>query len=230
MRPTLLRSLQALLERTYRMDTGIADVGPFVIGDEGLRVLYAGGDEGLHRAGAAGAAGAGARVLVREAHGSVAARIYYPDALIRSLEERPPAYGLFDGNIDAFATFVEELDHFLLLAERVRLRRPVTLLELEMHANVTKYLVCALFLAAGRRTGPRAPLGSEDRVWLLWHLFEKITFAEPDPQSQSRYRAAARFARRFLDGLDEAPSPAARLERLRLFHDASHEGKLASVA
>jgi hypothetical protein len=227
-RSTLLHSLQALLERTYRMDTGIADVGTFVIGDEGFRVLYGGASR--MEAAAARSATHGARVLVREASGSVAASIYYPDVLIRHLEDCPPARGLTESNIDAFATFVEELDHFLLLAERVRLKRPVTLLELEMHANVTKYLVCALFLAAARGRGKRAPLGDEDRVWLLWHLFEKVTFAEPDPHVQARYRAAARFSRRFLDGLDEAPSPAARLERLRLFHDATHEQKLAALA
>jgi hypothetical protein len=214
------------------MDTGVSDVAPFVIGDEGYRVLYGGRGQGVAAApsvnaactsglpgdcvGSAGTSGAGARVLVREEAGSVSARIYYPDALIRQLEDRPPGRGLTDANIDAFSIFVEELDHFLLLAERVRLARPVTLLELEMHANVTKYLVCALFLGAERGRGKKAPLADEDRVWLLWHLFEKITFAEPDPQVQSRYRAAARFARRFLGGLDETSSPAARLERLRL--------------
>jgi len=253
MRSTLLYSLQALLERTYRMETGIGDLAAFVIGDEGYRVLYGAvrpgpashppesvgaarrGFPGLvmeDRAAAVGSgvAAEGARVLVRESSGSVAARIYYPDALIRRLEQCPPARGLTDANIDAFATFVEELDHFLLLAERVRLRRSVTLLELEMHANVTKYLVCALFRAAGRVDGRKAPLPAEDRLWLYWHLFEKITFAEPDPRVQARYRAASRFARRFLGGLDEAPSPAARLERLRLFHDATHEQKLAALA
>jgi len=233
-RSNLLHSLQALLERTYRMDTGIVDVSAFVIGDEGYRVLYGSGDGAASPAadvvGASGSAGAGARVLVREEAGSVAARIYYPDVLIRNLEECPPARGLTDANIDAFATFVEELDHFLLLAERVRLARQVSLLELEMHANVTKYLVCALFLAGSRGRGKKAPLADEDRVWLLWHLFEKITFAEPDPRVQSRYRAAARFARRFLGELDASPSPAARLERLRLFHDATHEQKLAALA
>ena len=250
MRSTLLHSLQALLERTYRMDTGISDVAAFVIGDEGYRILYGGhrpgsgspradsvgssgaaiARPGLEIAGAAGPAAEGARVLVRESSGSIAASIYYPDALIRRLEQRPPEQGITDDNIDPFATFVEELDHFLLLAERVRLGRCVTLLELEMHANVTKYLVCALFRGAGRARSRRMPLPAEDRVWLLWHLFEKVSFAEPDPQVQARYRAASRFARRFLTDLDEAPTPAARLERLRLFHDATHEQKLAALA
>src|SRR4051812_47966032 len=123
MRPTLLYSLQALLERTYRMETGIGDLAAFVIGDEGYRVLYGtarrgAGDSAADTMGAVGAArhcargpsltgaevvgsgsgsGAqGARVLVRESAGSVAARIYYPDALIRRLEDCPPARGLSD--------------------------------------------------------------------------------------------------------------------------------------
>jgi len=101
-RSNLLHSLQALLERTYRMDTGIVDVSAFVIGDEGYRVLYGSGDGAASPAadvvGASGSAGAGARVLVREEAGSVAARIYYPDVLIRNLEECPPARGLTDAN------------------------------------------------------------------------------------------------------------------------------------
>ena len=36
---------------------------------------------------------------------------------------------------------VEELDHFLVLAARTRRGVPVSLLELELHANVTKDLV-----------------------------------------------------------------------------------------
>ena len=40
MRASLLESVKALLERTYRMRSGVRDLGPFVIGDLGYRVLY----------------------------------------------------------------------------------------------------------------------------------------------------------------------------------------------
>ena len=129
----------------------------------------------------------------------------------------------------AFATFVEELDHFLLIAESARSRRPVSLLELELHANVTKYLVCALFLARAGSAGKGGEASLENRLWLRWHLFEKAEFQEPDPQVQTRYRDASRFARRFLDRLDADPSASARLARLRAFHDSSHQQKLQSL-
>ncbi len=226
--PSLLQTLQALLERTYRMDTGIADIGRFVIGDQGYRLFY--GAAVVPTSRIARSAITGARVLVRDGPGPISARIYYPDTLIRELEEAPPSRGLGDRNIDAFAAFVEELDHFLLIAERARLGRPISLLELEMHANVTKYLVGALFLAASRKGMSRTPLDPEGRLWLLWHLFDKIRFAEPDPDVQTRYRDASRFARRFLQRLEVEPSASARLARLRAFHDSTHQEKLASLS
>lgn len=254
--PSLLESLQGLIERTYRMETGVRDIGRYIIGDEGYRRFYgesgsygeprgsvARAGAGLRRSGrhrpcvrssrrVVGAAqrGASAKVLVHDVPGAVAAHIYYPDDLIRRLEADPPTRGLGDRNVDAFATFVEELDHFLLVAERARLARPVSLLELEIHANVTKYLVCALFLAAGRARGRRPRADVRDRVWIRWHLFEKIEYSEPDREVQVRYRDASRFARRFIDRLDGEPHSSARLALLRGFHDASHQEKLAALA
>ncbi len=238
---SLLATLQALLERTYRMETGIEEIGRYVIGDEGYRRFYGplsadrpaappGGSTWAARGAARAGAGASARVLVRDGPGAVGVHIYYPDELIRRLEENPPTRGLGERNVDPFATFVEELDHFLLIAERARLGRPVSLLELELHANVTKYLVCALFLAAAGAGRARAPLGARERQWLLWHLFEKAGFAEEDPRAQQRYRDASRFARRFLGRLESERGALPRLALLRAFHDATHQGKLASLA
>jgi hypothetical protein len=270
---SLLESLQALIERTYRMETGIADVGRFVIGDDGYRRFYgpggrygepaprvaggareAGLGSGTGRTLAAGASGPGggigrslgagpsgpggrpapsscsARVLVHDSPGSTCAHLYYPDALIRVLEDHPPTMGLREENIDPFATFIEELDHLLLIAERSRLERPVSLLELELHANVTKYLVCYLFLESARRGARGADLAAKHRVWLHWHLFEKALFTETEPDVRERYRAASRFAVRFLAQLEEVLDPGARLARLRGFHDSLHYQKVAALA
>jgi len=38
--PSLLEQLQGVIERTYDLDTGVRDIGRFVIGDEGYRNLY----------------------------------------------------------------------------------------------------------------------------------------------------------------------------------------------
>ena len=232
---SLLELLQRLIERTYRMETGIVEIGRYVIGDEGYRRFYpsfgrGGAPPAPGQRQAVGQAGGRARVLVHDAPAAVAAHIYFPDELILNLEQYPPTRWLADENVDDFATFVEEIDHLLLIAERVRLGRPVSLLELEMHANVTKYLVCALFRARGRSRGAGGSVEPEDRLWLRWHLFEKAEFAEADREVQCRYRDASCFAHRFLDRLETEREAPARLALLRAFHDSSHQEKLAALA
>jgi len=212
----LLDQVCGLLERTYRMRSGLPDLAPFLIGDRGLRQLL--GESGVARA-TVGSPG-GPRALFRETPHGLRASIYFPDALIRCLERYPPQHGLGTENVEAFAAFVEEIDHLLLVAERVRLQRPVSLLELELHANVSKHLVLTRFLA-----GDAAWLAPARRLWLRHQLFGCGRYSEPDRAVCRRYEEAARGAVRFLDGIVRL-TPAARLERLRRFHAVGLAGKL----
>lgn len=219
-RRSLLEEVRGLLERTYHIDSGLRDLGPFVIGDCGYRLLYA----TRPQQSSVGALAASARTLVRESDSVVHARIYFPDTMIRRLEAAPPQAGVTGENVDAFATFVEEIDHLLLIAERTRRDRPVSLFELELHANVSKYLVLARF-AAGR-VGDR-PV--ERRRWLRERLFDGGELgAGEGPAVQVRYRDAARYAVRLLDKLGLL-APAERLAVLRRFHTAGCRGKLELI-
>ena len=215
---SLLEQLRGLIERTYGFETGLDDLGRFVVGNAGYRRFYA-GREAITRVDSATEQ---ARTLVREVPGALRACIYYPDELIETLERQPPQHGLSDHNVDAFSTLVEELDHFLLLVWRKRQGRPVSLFELELQANVTKHLVLSYFLAAGR---PR--LEPHERAWLRHHLFEKGSFADEDSEVTERYRQAVRCAVKFVDGLPR--SPRKRLVDLRRFHDANAAGKLELI-
>jgi hypothetical protein len=209
-----------LIERTYRLQTGLAELAPFVIGDRGYRRLYVAPADG-QRIGCPD--GQGARTLVRETADGVTGCIYFPDAMIRQLEAYPPQCGVREENLAPFATFVEEIDHLLVIAERSLERRPVSLFELELHANLSKYLVLARFLA-GRR--PR--MGDRQRFWLRHGLFDGVTFSDADPAVRERYREAALWAVRLIDGL-AAEDPAATVEALRRFHSADVPGKLRLI-
>jgi hypothetical protein len=204
----LLPLLQGVIERTYGMPRLIEDAGTYLIGDRGLRSFYAGLEsDAAHRG---DGHETGARVLVRGPREAVRAALYYPDTLVRHLERNDPRQGIDDGNIDAFAILVEELDHLLVIASRSARRRPVTLLELELHAGVTKYLVVVHFL--GRLTGRRR-LSQFQRVWARHHLFGK--YRDGAAGAEARYHEAARLAGRFvqwLDGLGVAERRSALLE------------------
>jgi hypothetical protein len=157
---------------------------------------------------------------VRETGAGLRACIYYPDAMIRCLEERPPQRGLDDDNVDAFAVLVEELDHLLVAAERAHAGRGVSLIELEIQANVSKDLVLSRFLA---RRGRR--LARERTDWLRHHLFHARRYTDPDPEIRTRYDDASRVALRFLRSLERLPA-GERVARLRRFHKAPLAGKM----
>jgi hypothetical protein len=211
----LLEQLRGLIERTYGFDSGLGDLGRYVVGNAGYRLFYAGRGAATR----VGSSTARARTLVRDGAGVLRACIYYPDELIETLERQPPQHGLCEDNVDAFSTLVEELDHLLLIVLRRRQARSVSLFELELQANVTKYLVLSRFLAAGR---PR--LAASERAWLRHHLFEKGRFVDDDPEIIERYTQAARCGVKFLDRLPD--SPRKRLRLLRRFHDADVARKL----
>ncbi len=224
MRP-LVDALALLLERTYDTGVSLVPVGRFVVGDEGYRRLVAGRrvrQKVAHT-------GAGARLLLRPLGdaGPWAAALYLPDGLVEHLEREDPRRVLHAGNVDAFATLVEEVDHLVTFADRAIHGGPeVTLLELEWHAGVSKYLVLAHFL--GRLAGGR-PLAPGERRFLLWHLFHKGDWAEPDPEVRARYEDATRLALRFVEDLGGRP-PAERIRRLRRFHHAPYHEKLRRFA
>ena len=117
----------------------------------------------------------------------------------------------------------DEGDYLLLLAERTWQARPVTLFEMELHANVSKYLVLARFLAG---SGPR--LEESRRLWLRHQLFDKGQFRDEAAGLEDRYRDAAHWAVRFLDRLLEQQATA-RLRTLRRFHRASAREKLRLI-
>jgi len=229
---SLLETLQHVIERTYDLDTGVTDIAQFVIGDEGFRALYGRWHEaGLIRekvaepAVVAGSASGSARTLVREHDEGLALTIYYPDSLVRCLEGNDPTKCLDDGNVDSFNTLVEELDHFLVIADRFRSRGVVSLMDLELHANVTKYLTLKMFVGKLRQA---SRLNSEDSAWVRQQVFDRGEFVAEDPHVRERYREASRLAARYVGALDELPA-GSRVTALRRFHRMPPQAKVAHI-
>ncbi len=191
---SLVQTLKSIIERSYGLPVVIEDLAPYIVGDRGYRAFYGAGAGGSPEDGTA------ARVMVRYDGDQLRAALYYPDALVRHLERFNPLAGVGDENIDAFAMLVEELDHLILLAGRAVVGRPASLLELEYHAGVTKYLMVLHFLARQTR---RRRLSEQHRRWARHHLFEK--YAEDGGDAATRYRDAAALARRYVLYLERLP-------------------------
>lgn len=97
--------------------------------------------------------------------------------------------------LDSVCQLVEGVSHFLLVAERARRELPITQLELELQAEIDKFVVLAV-------VGVR-PLDVASRVLLRRRLFGAVRFVDAaGTERGERYRTAHRLAMRFTRELD----------------------------
>ena len=129
--------------------------------------------------------------------GEVGMSLYLDAALLERLRQADPMERLHEGNVADCWTALEGVSHFLYVAWNAGHDKPVSLLELEMQAEVDKYVTSYWLL---RRQFPdRFP------AELLSVLFERTRI---DPSLSSGradlYRHASRYAQRFCRRLEQA--------------------------
>ncbi len=219
-RHPLIKELQRKIEKTYALDTGITNIEQYIIGDKGYEEFYA--EENIRTV---VNSHSGAKVLIRDAGDTLKVSIYYPDELIRKLEGNDPRLGLHDDNIDLCASFVEELDHFLFIVQNYKQNRPFSLLELEIQANVTKYLVLKYFIALQNKS---IKLSNFDKEYIRYHLFYKRKYDIEDTSERKRYEDAGKFGMMYTKHIDLLPQED-RLRDLRQFSRMTCPSKIRHI-
>lgn len=112
---------------------------------------------------------------------------------------------------DDLCQVVEGVSHYLYIVERARREVPTTELELELQAEVDKYVLLVHGGEFGRR---RSSPGRSSRI--LARLFERVTFFyPPGTERGDRYRTANRLAARFAGRLEESFARHGRYEQMR---------------
>lgn len=107
---------------------------------------------------------------------------------------------------DEVCQVIEGVSHFVFLVERVRRELPVTQLELELQAEVDKYVV---FVHDVRRFEPQRAARVRAR------LFDAVAYIDPPgTEKGDRYRLANDLAARFSGMLDERFARHGRFEQL----------------
>ena len=209
-----LARMQRGLEALYRVDTGV-EIEDFVVGvevrdslvprrrpREQLFALAEDGDEA-----------------------ALALALFIDPAAIANLEARDPAHRLDDTNLGDFLLAIEGVSHFVYTVCCARTDRPVSQLELELQAEVDKYVACLL---------TRSP-EPEVSASLRRRLFGDVEY-EPDLDSDehARYRAANDNAHRYAAWLEATFVEPRRipemLAELRRFYRQSLASKLATIA
>ena len=129
-------------------------------------------------------------------------------------------------NLDSLCQIIEGVSHFVYVATRVTIGRASTALELEIQAEVDKYVVLS---------GDLESLDVERSARLREHLYDRIAFLHgEESQLGERYRVANQTASRFVRKLERAHLTERRYGALRRelhrFFRSGQEDKLRLAA
>jgi hypothetical protein len=171
--------------------------------------------------------GGGSRTLITQDGEGVSLGVVLEAAVGERLEAQDPRRRLDRGNLDPFCTATEEVSHFVYLLFCARTERTVTELELELQAEVDKYL-CAAFLLSLQNEG-----AVSSRLREL--LFRGYRLAdEVSGERAERYHAASQLAYRYCGWLESRYLKAARLADLareaRRFYRLGQREKLEKIS
>jgi hypothetical protein len=140
-RASVLTRLQRGLEALYRVETQL-DVDAFVV-REHQRDQALGQKQRRARE----------QLLVSQSGEDLSLGLFLDEAAIANLQRHDPAAGLSERNFWDFCLAVEGVSHFIYVALCAARDRSVTALELELQAEVDKFVSCTL-LQGERDTAP----------------------------------------------------------------------------
>ena len=215
----LLRRMQTLLAQMY--DAPVReDVQDFVLSDR-RRLSEVVGQQ-------AGQASDEQVFVVEEAQG-VRLGLFIEREVLQRLARRDPLEALDEHNLPDYCTALEGVSHFHYLVWSLARGRNVSLLELELQAEVDKYAI-ALALMTRQQAG-RFPEALHTR------LVHAVSFLpQLDEVSRRRYEEANRHAARFCRSLEERflrvrqQRPELWLAELRRFFRRGHQEKIRNLA
>jgi hypothetical protein len=209
----MLGSILQQIDRIYGLDLDL-DIDEFVISQEAGHRL-------------AGETAPPSALLVDEAQpGEIKIGLYIGEETLSRFRDSDPTARLTSENFASFCTVTEEVSHFACLAWSAAQGRTVSQLELELQAEVDKFITSALLLA--RQNQGLVPVDLLDRLFTDFELRAGL-----DPARRERYQAASAFARSYCASLVRRFIRPARLSEMRVelrrFYRLSQPGKIGHI-
>jgi len=203
--------MQAGLEALYRIRTEV-DIEAFVI-DEAARSELASGRAAREQ------------LLVAGGPGDLELGLFICRRALANLRTNDPGQRLGEHNWQDFLLVLEGVSHFVCVVFRAQLGRPVSALELELQAEIDKYVTCILM-------GWHRGAGSGE---LRERLFRGFRFHDDLPPDElARYREANTRAAAYAESLEDRFVRQRRagemLEELRRFYRLGYREKCDVIA
>ncbi|MEJ8566401.1 hypothetical protein [Elongatibacter sediminis] len=195
----MIERLQQQLHDIYQTGPGY-DIREFLVTDARVAQALSGGNT-LTRS--------GETLLLQEDEEGVAVSLYLDDRILDRLDGDDPAAALRSGLLDDLCKVIEGLSHFNYVAWRASHDQTLSLLELELQAEIDKYVSTMYFALDEQDTDMLHGLHGQ--------LFENVQFhAHLSGEQRERYRAASEYAARFCQGLKPRLVRAGRKTRSEL--------------
>jgi hypothetical protein len=180
-----LSPFQHRLETIYGITTQ-HDVDDFLITDRELAERIEGTDDSR---------AVEEKLLIREQADGIDLSLFLDAELVRRLAKDNPTQNLHDGNLADFCTALEGVSHFVHLVWRALETRVTSHLELELQAEVDKFVSSVNLLSQQGQEG--APPDLHRR------LFDQVSYAANlSAGERLRYQEANRFAARYCRHLE----------------------------
>lgn len=165
------------------------------------------------------------RLLMQQAGDDLSMSLYLDADLLARLETIEALYTAGHEHLADLSLALEGVSHFVYMAWNASHERPVSLLELELQAEVDKFV---MLLAL------REEQGELQFAELHQQLFEDISFAETlDTEQLQRYRTANHYAARYCWSLGKQYQPMKGrgewFKELRRFYRLQHDAKLRHI-
>lgn len=149
--------------------------------------------------------------------------LYLNESLTTNLASNSPFKSLNRNNIGDFCTLIEGVSHFVYYLHKMGLEHNVSQLELELQAEIDKYILLSLFSQAG----------GLPRQQLMEMLFEDYDLHHHLlPEQIERYETATDLARRFCHKLSRHFSDddiQSVISQLRHFYSLPQEEKIHQI-
>lgn len=175
----MLGRVQRGLERLYRLDPE-PEVGRFVIGQQ-------------ERDAADLARNPREQLLLREDQEGLAIGLYLAPGLVDLLAGRGAAQLVRGRRFGDFMMLIEGVSHFVYVAFKAGKNHQLSALELELQAEVDKYVTCLLSTEHSQSSS----------AFLRQRLFKDVVYEHDlDVEEQERYRVANHNALRYSESLE----------------------------
>lgn len=149
--------------------------------------------------------------------------LYLNESLTQNLANNPPFKSLNSNNVNDFCTLIEGVSHFVYYLHKMGLEHNVSQLELELQAEIDKYILLSLFSQSGTLS----------REKLMELLFEDYCLHDKLSSEQvERYETASDLARRFCYKISKsfaADDIRPLISRLRHFYSLPQDEKIRQI-